>query len=86
MPTTEYMEACRRLVEPFYLKREGYEDYIVRVEFAPNPLNYDGDDEVYASIVKKDTAPSGFQVEKVIRTTHACPTVEEAMSMLGESK
>jgi hypothetical protein len=76
------MEACRGIVEAFYRKREGVEDYVVRVDFEPNPLNYDGIDQVSACVVKKTrTNPTG----EVILRAGGSFTLEEALESLAEA-
>ena len=62
------MNMSRRIVEVFYRRREKSEDYFVRFDLKPNPLNYDGMDEVQAMVVRSDRI-SGNAVERVVLTS-----------------
>lgn len=81
------MEVSRQIVNVFYKRREKVEDYVVRLDFAPNPLNYDGCDQVSASVVRLDRISDDFNVPKaetVVLTHDYAWTIEEALTKLAE--
>ncbi len=86
--TMYHMELSRKIVNAFYLKRERSEDYVVRVEYSPNPLDFDGCDAVSAFVVRKDRVGSGFNTPKsetVVLTCKHAKTVEDALTQLAQA-
>ncbi len=85
MPT-DHMELSREIVNSYYRQREASEDYVVRVEFAPNPLNYDGMDEVSACVIKKERRPDSLfpavENETVMTRVSGAFSLEEALTEL----
>jgi hypothetical protein len=85
----EYMALCRKIVNAFYLKRERSEDYVVRVECEPHPLNFDGCDTVSASVVRKERLyGSDFNTPKsetIVLTHEHAGTVDEALIALAQA-
>ena len=86
------MELSRQIVEVFYRKREKTEDYVVRIEVDPNPLDFDGMDEVLATVVRKDRIRGGTlplwkaeYAETVVQTSGVCHSVEEALTRLAKA-
>lgn len=82
----DVLETTRKIVNAFYLKRERSEDYVVRIDCAPNPLNFDGCDQVSASVVRLDRVGSDFKApkaERVVLTHDYAWTVEEALTKLA---
>lgn len=83
-----YMEVARKIVNVFYLKRERSEDYVVRIDCAPNPLDYDGMNSVSASVVRTDRIDQNFNAPKaetlILRSGYAL-TIEEALAKLGQA-
>jgi hypothetical protein len=83
------MELSRKIVNAFYLKRERSEDYVVRIECAPNPLDFDGCDAVSAFVVRKDRDRSAAfnapRAESIVLTHKHAGTVEEALTQLAQA-
>lgn len=74
----DYMDTCKKIVDPYYLKRKGSEDYVVQVEFAPNPLNFDGVNEASAFIVQQTRGEPDVR----LLTVGGCFTIEQALECL----
>jgi len=84
----ESMELCRKIVNVFYLKRERSEEYVVRVEYDPNPLNFDGCDTVSSFVIRKDRISSDFNISKsetIVLTHKHARTAEEALFGLAQA-
>jgi hypothetical protein len=48
------MEISRQIVNIFYRRREKMEEYLVRVDISPNPLDFDGCDMAEACVIRRD--------------------------------
>lgn len=92
--STITMEFCRKIVDSYYEKRTGSEEYVVRLEIEPNPLDYDGEDGVSACVVRKSSKGSSkgkgppmveTMIETVVLSTASCDSVEEALDKLAKS-
>lgn len=87
-----HMDMAREIVNVFYRARNRTsEDFAVRVTYEPNPLNFDGMDTVYASVVRIERigkwSPnvSPQLTETVILSSPASATVEEALTWIQTS-
>lgn len=83
------MTVAKRVVDVFYGRREGSEDYFVRVDLEPNPLDFDGVDQVVARVVRRDRTSSDrgrnwqpTYSERVVVESVGAFTVEAALADL----
>lgn len=92
--STITMEVCRKIVDNYYRRRTGSEEYVVRLEVGPNPLDFDGDDEVSAHVVRKSSKGMSkgngppmveTMIETVVLSTESCDSVEEALDKLTKN-
>jgi hypothetical protein len=61
----DFIHTCRGIVNYFYAKREAHEDYVVLIACAPNPLDFDGIDQVSARVVRRSKGEADVVVEEV---------------------
>lgn len=88
MDLAKQTEVIQKIVDACHRKREKVEDYIVRIDYEPNPLNYDGVNQVHAFVVRKDSVSDDFKepkVERIIHEVRYAWTVEEALTKLAQA-
>lgn len=85
------MDLSRRIVEVFYRRREKSEDYIVRLDIEPNPLDYDGGDFVRAYVIRRDRVgefrlggPHSWHERSVLTNKGWTCTIQAALVDLAE--
>lgn len=88
MDAAKQKDVIQQIVDACHRKRERSEDYIVRVDYAPNPLNYDGMDQVSAFVIRKDRVSRDFmapKAETIFLEVRDADTVEEALTQLAQA-
>lgn len=76
------IEQAREIVNSYYSRRRDREEYHVRVDLVPNPLDFDGCDEVYAKVIRKRNPRYSGEPEEELLATPCSNSVSEALAAL----
>jgi hypothetical protein len=82
----ELMEWSRSIVNAL-IKRQDHSDYLYRVvlDFNPNPLNFDGMDELSIKIMRRPNSSFFSRTETVyLQTSDHCITLDQAMEEINK--